>query len=242
MTASLLLFAAAAALLLSAVLALGLRPLFRRRAEGEASAATAPRRTLIALLLALSAAAVLLYAWLGNPAALQPLPAPGHGMDAAQVEEMVARLAARMEQDPGNPKGWTMLARAYRAMGRFDEAEKAFGHLAEEMRNDPGLLADYAELLAARADGNFDAKARSLIAQALKLDPDHPQALALAGTDAYQRGEYAAAIAHWERLLPRMPQSGEETEALRGAILKARRQMAPPAGDAPAAGGGQAKP
>ena len=42
------------------------------------------------------------------------------------AEGMVARLAARLDDDPGNVDGWIMLMRSYRTLGRDDEAEAAY--------------------------------------------------------------------------------------------------------------------
>jgi cytochrome c-type biogenesis protein CcmH len=42
------------------------------------------------------------------------------------AEDMVARLAARLEGDPANVDGWIMLMRSYRTLGRDDEAQAAY--------------------------------------------------------------------------------------------------------------------
>ncbi|HEU4650014.1 MAG TPA: tetratricopeptide repeat protein [Croceibacterium sp.] len=42
----------------------------------------------------------------------------------AMAEEMVARLAARLEREPGDVEGWVMLMRSYRALGRNDDARR----------------------------------------------------------------------------------------------------------------------
>jgi cytochrome c-type biogenesis protein CcmH len=49
---------------------------------------------------------------------------------AAFIESMVARLAARLETTPDDAEGWRKLARAYRTMGRADDARAAFARLA----------------------------------------------------------------------------------------------------------------
>jgi cytochrome c-type biogenesis protein CcmH len=42
----------------------------------------------------------------------------------------VARLAARLETTPDDAEGWRRLARAYRTLGKNDEARAAFARLA----------------------------------------------------------------------------------------------------------------
>ncbi len=48
---------------------------------------------------------------------------PGQQQDMA--EDMVARLAARLEQDPQNVDGWIMLMRSYNTLGRTGQARDA---------------------------------------------------------------------------------------------------------------------
>lgn len=45
---------------------------------------------------------------------------------AEMAEDMVARLAARLEGDPANVDGWIMLMRSYRTLGRDAEAQAAY--------------------------------------------------------------------------------------------------------------------
>lgn len=58
--------------------------------------------------------------------------APSQQQDMA--EGMVERLAARMENDPGNVEGWIMLMRSYTTLGREDAAQQAYG---EAMQANP---------------------------------------------------------------------------------------------------------
>jgi cytochrome c-type biogenesis protein CcmH len=44
----------------------------------------------------------------------------------AMIESMVARLADRLAQDPGNLEGWLRLARSYCVLGRIDDARRAY--------------------------------------------------------------------------------------------------------------------
>src|SRR5688572_15559873 len=59
------------------------------------------------------------YALLGTPAALLATPAVSGNAahEAGQIDRMVAGLAARLQANPDDPKGWAMLGRSYHAMG-----------------------------------------------------------------------------------------------------------------------------
>lgn len=145
------------------------------------------------------------------------------------VEKMVAEFAAKMEKDPSNLKGWTMLARSYRILGRNQEAAAAYERAGNFIDNDPQLLADYADTLATNANGNFAGKPLALINKALKLDPDNLMALWLSGTASYTSGNYKAAVQTWEKLAKQLPPGSEEAKSIEGSISEARSKAGLPA-------------
>ncbi len=182
-------------------------------------------RSALALVLALPIAAVALYAWFGTPAALQPIqeqPQAGHPVTQAQIEQMVAALAARLKQHPEDIKGWIMLARSYKALGRYDDAARAFAHIGDAMDSDPELLSEYADLLAVRAGGKLDGKPMELVNKALALDPNNTMGLALAGTAAYGKKDFATAVKYWERLQKILPPDSDDAKSIASAIAEAR--------------------
>lgn len=172
------------------------------------------RRTSWVLVLFLPLSAVLLYLWLGNPAALHPVEKPAR-ITAEQIDGMVLKLAERLQQNPDDLKGWMMLARSYEALQRFDDAAAAFEHI---MRlggdKNPDLLVRYADLLGVLAGGKLEGRPLELVEQALKLDPSHLTALALAGSAAYTREDYAATLDYWGRLEKILPKDAEEAAQL----------------------------
>ncbi|MFZ2910543.1 MAG: c-type cytochrome biogenesis protein CcmI, partial [Candidatus Desulfobacillus denitrificans] len=186
------------------------------------------RKSALFVGLALPIAAGLLYFALGNLPALSPENVQQPKITAQQIEEMVARLAERMEKNPGDPKGWVMLARSYKAMGRYEESTRAFGKAEKLVNEDPHLLAEYAEALALSTGGSLRGRPSELLARALKLDPDFPDALVLAGTAAYEREDYTGAVSHWERLLKQLPPDSEDAQSLRETIAKARAEAKKP--------------
>jgi cytochrome c-type biogenesis protein CcmH len=191
-------------------------------AQGAPPPGSAARMSAWAVALALPFAAGLAYALLGNPAALDPESTPPQQVTAQQIDEMVARLAARLEQNPDDPKGWVMLARSYKALERYEEAAAAYGKADKLVGEDPNLLADYAETLAFTAGGSLAGKPTELVQRALKLDPDNLHALVLAGAAAYEREEFAAAADHWGRLLKQLPADSEDARSLAQSVENAR--------------------
>lgn len=157
------------------------------------------RRTAVTMVVLLPIAAAAMYGWLGNPGAINPVIA--QKVSAEQIAQMVDTLAARLQANPDNPKGWVMLARSYKMMGRLKEAEQAFIKAGDMVNTDPDLLVEYAELLAIIADNAIAGQSLALINRALSLDPQHPSALMMSGAAAYQRADYADAAARWKKLL-----------------------------------------
>lgn len=177
----------------------------------------APGRTVAVIALLLPIAAFGLYFAIGNPASMNP-PAVSAGGTPQDVERMVAGLAARLEQDPSNLKGWAMLARSYKVLGRPLEAERAYDRAGAFLDSDAQLLADYADVAAANAGGNFAGKPARLVERALKADPLNTMALWLSGTAAMSAGQYDQAVSIWNGLMKLLPQGSEDARMLQSAI------------------------
>lgn len=193
--------------------------------EDRPAVAAAPKKTMAALAVLVPLAALLLYGLLGNPAGLNP-PEPQRRFSAEEIDRMVAGLAARLENEPDNLKGWAMLARSYKALGRLDESAKAYGRAMKLVETDAQLLADYAEVLALSSGGSLEGKPMLYIAKALKLDPDAPQALVLAGTAAFERKDFAKAAEYWDRLLKQLPPESEDARSVADSIAEAKKRAA----------------
>lgn len=192
---------------------------------GDVQAVAAPdRATWIALGLALPLIAGMLYAWLGNPAATLTT-AERERQVAANMEKMVANLAQRVASEPGNAEARAMLARSYKMLGRLDDAERTFAAMGPELQRDAMLLAEYAETLVQKSNGSFDGRPRELIAQALRVDPDHGLALVLAGSDAFESRRWADAVRHWERLLQQLEPGSEDAQMIEKSVARARAQL-----------------
>ena len=191
-------------------------------ATGQASDARKSPRTVIALCLILPIAAMMGYLWLGKPQALdqQAVAQPQEEQAAQEIDGMLKGLVERLKANPDDHKGWIMLARSYKVLGRFADAAEAFSHGGPVLENDPTLLSDYAEVRVRASRGKFDSKTDELLKQALKLNPDEAQALFLAGVAAEERRDFAAAITHWQRLLPQLEPGSEEVRSLKASITE----------------------
>ena len=115
------------------------------------------------------------------------VPAPG----SPDPMQMVARLEKRLQENPGDVRGWLMLGRSYGVMGRLDDAKAAYDHaypmlpkdyeadgpdalwflgLAAYSRGEtPRALVYWQKLLAAMPPGSDAAKQLSLVIQKARV-------------------------------------------------------------------------
>lgn len=180
------------------------------------------RRIAATLALLLPAAAFTVYLGLGSPTAMTAQDAPAAPATRADAETMVASLEKKLQQEPDNPEGWALLARSYRAFGRTEDALKAFVRAGSIVDTEPQLLSEYADTLARSRNGDLSGEPTKLIERALSLNPNYPLALALAGSAAFARLDYAGAVIHWQRLHTQLPPESEIAKTVAGDIEKAR--------------------
>lgn len=193
---------------------------------GETSTASESRVISGVVIAAVPLLAVALYLLIGAPRALDPQNMSSgdtaHSVTAEQIEQMVTKLAQRLETEPDNADGWSMLGRSYAALERFKEAADAFGRAVKLMPADAQMLADYADALGMAQGRSLKGEPSRIIARALAADPDHFKSLALAGTAAFENGNYAVAIRHWERLAQKIPPDSEFAQSIASSIAEAR--------------------
>ena len=143
----------------------------------------------------------------------------------AQIEANVATLAKRLQSNPSDAQGWTMLARSYSSMGRFGEAAGAYARVTELTPNDADLWAEYAFSVAMASGRKLEGKPMELVQQALKIDPNNAKALELAASAAYEAQNYQKAIDYWQRVLKQVPPTSEVAQAIQARIEEAKSKM-----------------
>jgi cytochrome c-type biogenesis protein CcmH len=168
-----------------------------------------------------------IYLQLGTPAAIDPVVASK--ADEQQIKQMLDTLSAKLKANPDNPKGWAMLARSYKVLGRFDEAEQAFVKAGNLTNTEPDLLVDYADLLAVKAGNNLEGKPLEMVTKALTIDPKHPMGLMMSGVAAYQRSDFKTAIVQWEKLLAELEPGSPDAQQVLADISNAREKAGMPA-------------
>ncbi len=174
----------------------------------------ASRRLIVTLALAVPLCAAALYYAVGDPRSID---APVQNLEA-----MVERLAAHLRENPDDAAGWKLIGRAYASMNRHAEAADAYAKAAVRAPRDAQLLADLAEALAMARGRSLEGEPEKLLERALALEPDNLKALALAGTAAFGRRDYRAAVRHWEKMVPLVPPDSEEGRSIQASVDEAK--------------------
>jgi cytochrome c-type biogenesis protein CcmH len=197
--------------------------------QKPSAAPASARSTAYALGIGLPLVAVIFYLNVGNsqsinggaPPTQAPVSAPA-GRTQEQIEANVAALARRLQDNPSDAQGWTMLARSYNSMERFGEAAGAYAKATELSPKDADLLAEYAFATAMASGRSLEGRPAEIIAQALKLDPENAKALQLAGSAAFQAKDYKKAVDYWERVLKQVPPGSEVAQTITSRINEAK--------------------
>jgi cytochrome c-type biogenesis protein CcmH len=162
-----------------------------------------------------------------------PAPAPGPDVDAlagaanmsdeqrqAMVREMVAKLAAKQDADPGNLDGWLRLGRAYAVLHQPDKAADAYDKAAKLRPEDVSIpLQEVRALLSDQAPADkLPPRVIGLLKQIEATAPDEPLVLWYLGMAAAQDGRIDEARGYWSKLLTKMPPGGEDTKMVQAGL------------------------
>ena len=186
----------------------------------------------IILLVLIPLLSILTYSQLGrfdslDGSAAQEMSGSGHedGEMSMSMEQAVAQLAERLQQQPDNAEGWFMLARSFMSMERYGEAASAFGKTVALMPGNADLLLAYADALAMIEGGKLSGKAYAIIKQALEIDPQNLQGLWMRGMAANETGDYRLALSSWYQLMPLLDDNVEAQTQLRSMIASVEPQL-----------------
>jgi cytochrome c-type biogenesis protein CcmH len=200
-----------------------------RATAREAEAMPLRRGVIVAAGVALPFAAALLYAAVGTPAAVRFASsdaAAGVPAAASQTDQR-ARLQAHLRGQPDDARAWVLLARLSMDGSEFDAAADAYRRAlaaSPKVARDPLVWCEYADALGMAQSGTLAGPPRVAIERALSLDPEHPRALEMAGSAAYEAREYRAAASYWARLLARIPADTPAHAQLAAAVARAEQR------------------
>jgi cytochrome c-type biogenesis protein CcmH len=202
-------------------------------APAKSREAMGGRGSAYAIALAIPVIAIALYLRVGNSAAISGVVSPvqppfanssqGNGEFTPQrIQANIAALAKRLEQNPGDAEGWIMLGRSYTTLEKYREASDAYAKATALKADDADLWADYAFVMAMANGQRIQGPPLELVKKALKLDPENPKALELAGSAAFEAKNYKEALNYWQRLLQKTPPESELGKVLSQRISEAK--------------------
>ena len=188
-----------------------------------------PNKTLaIALAVLLPIASVPLYLTLGNTDALVPqgeITPDANGI--IRSDEGLQQLEKKLVKNPNNPNDWWTLAQSYTELKRFSDAARAYENLTALVPGEAQLWANYADVYAMAHGQNMqDEQVTKLLNKSLELDSNNETALALSGSAAMDRGDYANALEKWQKLLDQMPPGSQEAQMFQHGADRARELLA----------------
>ncbi|MER8643536.1 c-type cytochrome biogenesis protein CcmI [Mesorhizobium sp. M1252] len=196
---------------------------------GQADALGARQPSRAARLMATSAVLVVpllswgLYSQLGSPdLPSQPLAERLAKNPAdSSVDELVARAEAHLAANPGDGRGWDVLAPIYLRLQRFPDAVTAYRNAIRLDGDTAAREAGLGEAIANAAGGIVSADAQSAFEQALKLDPGNAKASFYLAMALAQESRIPEATTAWQKMLDTLPQDSPWRGAVQRALAEA---------------------
>lgn len=187
-----------------------------------------PRAVLLAVAAALPLAAGGLYVHFGQPQSINAPVVAAFGTGAAGVDGLLPQLEAHVGAAPSDARTWVLLARARMQRDQFGPAAVAYASAlaaSAKVARDPLIWCEYADALGMAAGGRLAGRPREMIDKALALDAQHPRALEMAGSAAFEAGDFRGAVRYWQQLLAQLPADSTEYQQLAAALTRVERRV-----------------
>jgi cytochrome c-type biogenesis protein CcmH len=132
---------------------------------------------------------------------------------AADVNEMIAQIQARLDQHPEDGEAWYAMAQARKFKGDLAGAVQAYQRANESAPDNPTVMADLAEAIALTRNRDFSGEPEQILRRAYAVAPEHPKVNALLGASLYQQGKQQEALPFLKNFVTRIdPQSEQATQ------------------------------
>ncbi|MCK9397484.1 MAG: c-type cytochrome biogenesis protein CcmI [Methylobacter sp.] len=142
-----------------------------------------------------------------------------------QINSMVTGLAERLQKQPDDALGWTMLGRSYKYLQQYPKAVEAFEHAYRLIGDQPEIMLLYADALAFANNEQLAGKPAELVFKALAMEPGNVTGLWLGGMAKAQTGDFAAAMELWKKLEAQLPPGSEGRQEIQGLLAKLATQL-----------------
>jgi len=169
----------------------------------------------------------------------------GRVPDLQLARSLRDELIGRVIDKPDNLQNHYLLASVAVELEQYTLAVKHFGYVVAADDTAVNVMAEMAQAIFLAAGNRITPEVSQWVARALSIDPTHHTALGLAGIEAYQKRDFAAAEQHWQQALLKMNPASGAAQSLRAGIEQARKlggDALADAADAAVAGAGLADP
>ncbi len=139
----------------------------------------------------------------------------------SSIQELVARAEAHLRENPGDGRGWDVLAPIYLRLERPDEATTAFRNAIRLLGPNAMRETGLGEALMISAGGVVTADAADAFQRALQIDRTDPKARFYLATAMAQEGRIAEAAASLREMLADLPANTPWREVVEQTIAQA---------------------
>lgn len=182
----------------------------RTAAAGDAAGKSGARRKFAALmvLVGVPVLALPIYLRVGAPSLPDaPLASRERSQQQFDVATALQKIEAHLAQNPGDARGFEVVAPVYLKAGRYADAARAYARVIELSGETPERLADLGESLVAEKDGLISAEARQAFERALTLDGRFAKPKFYLALAREQDGDIPGALAELEKIAAELPES-----------------------------------
>jgi cytochrome c-type biogenesis protein CcmH len=130
---------------------------------------------------------------------------PPVAQSASEVDQMIAALEQRLQQEPSSVEGWRLLGMVNFKAGRYADAVQAYRRAAQLKPDEAGFQSALGEALVMADQGGFPPEADAAFNKAVVLDPKDGRARFFLGAIKATQGNVEGAITDWIALLKDAP-------------------------------------
>lgn len=174
--------------------------------------------------------ALLAYGLYGSPDLPAQTQAERQAEQAGNQDLMkaIGQIEAKLASNPGDARGWAVLAPVYMRLGRFTDAAHAYEAVARLKGETSGTLSDWGEALVAAANGTVTPEAKPIFERALALDSKTPKPRFYLARAAEQAGDTDEAIRQLTAIEEGSPADAPWLGLVRESLARLKGEPAPP--------------
>jgi cytochrome c-type biogenesis protein CcmH len=146
-------------------------------------------------------------------------------LSTTSPDQRLALLEVNAQEHPDDADNWYALANVYFQQQHFEQSKAAYERLLSLVGEQPGLLAEYAQVLFFIKGNRVTAEVKELAERILRVQPGNVSALGLLGVEAFENKQYMRAIGAWQSALEAAPDA-QGSDALRQGINRAQQLLA----------------